>query len=72
VSARLGIVDQVLFQNALVEIKNSDQVPLIRLMRTVTLEAWLRVLRSHGLANGLVMQTLNELDCAAASVMAQS
>jgi asparagine synthase (glutamine-hydrolysing) len=42
VSAQLGIVDEELFRNALITVKNSDQIPLAGLARTIVLEAWLR------------------------------
>jgi len=42
VSFRLGIVDEQAFRNALMAVRDSAEVPLIRLIRTVILEAWLR------------------------------
>jgi asparagine synthase (glutamine-hydrolysing) len=47
-TSRFGIVDQELFRDALLSFKNSDKVPLIRVMRTVTLEAWLRHVIQRG------------------------
>lgn len=47
-TSRFGIVDQQLFREALLAFRNSDKVPLIRVMRTVTLEAWLRHVVQRG------------------------
>src|SRR5579884_1888716 len=40
VSARLGIVDETALQRILLACRNSDQVPLAQLMRTILLEIW--------------------------------
>jgi asparagine synthase (glutamine-hydrolysing) len=72
VAAQLGIVDESSFRDALAKIQNSDQVPMIRLMRTVSLEAWLRHLFGRGVLGALDVQHLNDLDRASSRLMAQS
>jgi asparagine synthase (glutamine-hydrolysing) len=43
-----GIVDESLFRDALIDIQNSDQIPLAPLARVIVLEAWLRHLITQG------------------------
>lgn len=49
VSASLGIVDAKLFRGALEAARRQGNVPLLPLMRTLGVEAWLRNLQDHGL-----------------------
>lgn len=46
-SSRYAVVDEQSFNAALLAIKNSDQIPMVKLMRTAVLEAWLRNLDCH-------------------------
>lgn len=48
ISARLGILSERSFLEALVASQNDDQSPLVPLMRTVVLEAWLRMIHRQG------------------------
>jgi asparagine synthase (glutamine-hydrolysing) len=55
ISARLGIVDESVFLQSLLAAKNDDQSPLIQLIRTIVLEAWLRNLCCQGvMVNGAI------------------
>jgi len=47
ICAQLLIIDDQKFQSALLESRNNDQSPLVQLMRTVILEAWLRNVVGH-------------------------
>jgi asparagine synthase (glutamine-hydrolysing) len=49
ISARLGIVAPDLFLCALRKAREGREVPLVFLLRTLTVEAWLRTLNNHGL-----------------------
>jgi hypothetical protein len=50
-SSRFGIVDETSFRNALLSVKNSEQIPLVHLSRTVFLEAWLRHISQRRVLN---------------------
>jgi asparagine synthase (glutamine-hydrolysing) len=58
VADRLGILNEQSFRDALIAIRNSDRVPLVRLMRTVVLEAWLRNIEQHRIASALEIQSV--------------
>ncbi len=51
-SSRFGIVDERCFQDALLAAKDGRDIPLIRLMRTIVLEAWLRGVLKHSCIRG--------------------
>jgi len=51
-SVSLGIVDQASFLESLQKVRNSEEVPLVRLMRTIFAEVWLRHLAVHGIVIG--------------------
>jgi hypothetical protein len=48
VSARSGIVNEDSFQSALLDSTNNDRSPLVQIMRTIVLEAWLRHIHTYG------------------------
>jgi asparagine synthase (glutamine-hydrolysing) len=50
-SSSLGIIDSARFSEALQNARHSEQVPIIKLMRTIYLEGWLRDLRMSGIVN---------------------
>lgn len=47
ISSRLGIVDSGSFSKCLQDAQNDAEAPLVRLMRTVFMELWLRNLQAH-------------------------
>jgi len=47
--ASLGIVDQTHFRESLLKARNTENAPLMRLMRTISAEVWLRHLRDDGI-----------------------
>jgi asparagine synthase (glutamine-hydrolysing) len=53
VCSSLGIVDEACFREALLAVRNSGEVPLVRLLRTVILEVWLRSICGSGMLLGL-------------------
>jgi asparagine synthase (glutamine-hydrolysing) len=70
-AARLGMVNEQLFREAVFSAKNSDDLPFIPLSRTLVLEAWLRnVQRHHILLNGepqLLFSNIPQSACSSAS-----
>jgi len=50
-SNSLGIVDEERISEALQRVRRGEEVPIIKLMRTLYLEGWLKDLRALGIIN---------------------
>ena len=50
-SDSLGIVDRERISEALQKVRQSEEVPMITLRRTLALEGWLKDLRALGIIN---------------------
>jgi asparagine synthase (glutamine-hydrolysing) len=50
-SSSLGIVDSERFSNALQKVRQSEEVPIVTLRRTLCIESWLKDLRRLGITN---------------------
>ncbi len=52
-SSSLGIVETEKFSEALLKARHGKEVPTVMLLRTLSIEIWLRSLRDHRIADGL-------------------
>lgn len=52
ISTRLGVVDDTLLREALQQVGQDEQVPMVALIRTFAIESWLRCMTDKGVLDG--------------------
>jgi hypothetical protein len=57
VASQFGVIDEWSFRNALHDVRNNQQISLVGLFRTITLEAWLRHICGHGVLEAQPAET---------------